>query len=83
MLLKAMLAYLRIQLFFPPLTTRKIILDKTSKHCLCSHTGSDSCGIGLAGGYPPDPLCNQKSRNVLPEFLHSCGFALYIKQTIL
>ena len=32
MLLKAMLAYLRIQLFFPPLTTRKIILNKNSYH---------------------------------------------------
>lgn len=56
MLLKAILAYLRIQLFFPPLTTRKIILDKNSKHCLCSHTGPNSYGIGLTGGLPLIPF---------------------------
>lgn len=55
-----MLAYLRIQLFFPPLTTRKIILDKNSKHCLCHDTGSDSYEIGLTGGYPPCPPLQSK-----------------------
>lgn len=36
-------------------------LQKTSKHCLCSHTGSDSAGIGLAGGYPPGPLFHRNA----------------------